>query len=744
MLFASLCATAAAPPGGGRAALPALGDRLSAIIALGPRAEGSPEEAAAFDYIEGSLRASGLSPERSGFADADDGYSASRIVQAIVRGSRDDELAVLVPVGSWADSTDPSEGAYGIAIALDEASRLASRIGPGRNAVTIRFVFLGAERRGRASSGELASLGSKTWIARQSSRTALAVLYLSMDAPPARIALRSAGPGLLSPFWYFESVKRALGSSGMEFDLDANRLQAYRLGLASDYGPSAPYLQAGIPAVELRGLGLGGPGEAAGWLDSFISAFSSGFGAGASGGFPDSWDRHYFIVPLGKADIVVREKSYIIFLVAIVAVIATSLLAATVARRSQAKLILRRAPAIVVQVLALSAALALVFLAGRAMSLLDARVLGSAEAWKLAPRLFAGARILFCFLLFLSILSILVERRVLTPNPYFYEFAALICLGIDILAFSAIDLSASFYFVWAFLVVELSLILRKRWATLIAYALMYLPLLAIAWELAARPDLAAYGRLIAPGGVGALALSALTLPFFMFTASPLLFYAKSGVAARKRAAAVLAAAALAIEAAAMVACWARSPIEGPGRRDLSVSESIDQDSGRFIIELSGKRRLGRGTLLRAEQRLGYDSSGDRASLAGMADERRLALSASAAPFLDRVDENLRIAFSSRPYSIELKLESEDELLIYDCSLPYKVSVDGLSAAIFAGVNPGEELRFSITAPAAFKARLVATAHYLDSPGRFAQSSGSPLSVSDLSARASLMIGGGAE
>jgi hypothetical protein len=53
------------------------------------------------------------------------------------------------------------------------------------------------------------------------------------------------------------------------------------------------------------------------------------------------------------------------------------------------------------------------------------------------------------FLLFLALLSISVEQRLLTRIHYFYEFAAMTVLAFDILIFAAVDLSVSFYFVWA-------------------------------------------------------------------------------------------------------------------------------------------------------------------------------------------------------------------------------------------------------------------------------------------------------
>ena len=731
---------------------PNFGDCLASIEAIGPRVEGSAAEAAAFAYIEGYLRAAGIDTSTSDFTDAREGYSTSRIVEGRMKGSRDDELAVIVPVDSWIDSPDPAEGAYGIALALCESARLSARARAGLVCpISIRFVFLGAEKRRRMAEGQVASLGSATWLSRHSDGTRLAALYLDIGAEPASIAIRGAGKGVLSPYWLFDAARRSLEASGISYGLEANRIQAYRLGLARDYGPTAPYLEMGIPAIELRGESSI-PGDAflpAGFAarkgetaKTWFGAFMDGFARDEAGGFADSWESHYFIFQIGRKALVLREKTYVAFLVLLLAIVASSFLIATMARRGATKHLLRRAPAVGSEVLALFIALALVFLAGKGVARIDAILLGSRDAWRIAPRVFAIARIVSSFLLFLALLSFLVEKRVLTPNPYFYEFAALLCLAVDVIVFSAIDLSASFFFMWALVFVEISLAVRNRWATMATYILMYAPLLVAAGELAARPDLYAYRMLIAPAYFGVLVLSALTLPFFVFTASPLLFFARPGAAARKKAVAIFAIGAFAVESFAFVFAIAEAPLGGPGRKDLKISETIDQDSGEYRIELSGRRRLGEGSLDRDGETLHYESGADNIYLRGEDRKRRISVAEKSSPFLDRTDESLDIAFANPPYSVDAALEYGKDILIYDSSLPYKVSIDGTSAAIYAGVNPGKDLRISLTVPSSFRARLVVTANYIRHRAAYSQSSGSPLDDEGLAVRASFEIGPG--
>jgi hypothetical protein len=713
-LAASLIAAAATGPFaapsalGAEAAPSAAGGLLARLTAAGPRAENSPGERAAFEIARSTLRAAGIEPEVSDFSDASEGYSYSRILEAGIRGRIADELAIIVPMGTWSDSEDGTEGAYGIALALDAAVRAEAGAAAGNPPpISLRFVFLGAERRGKKAAGEAASLGSRTWIARSHRSLAQAVLYLSLDSEPARLAIRNAGRGILSPYWLYNAARRALDASGAPFDLQANRMQIMRLGLADEYGPAAAYLEAGIPAIELRGIQGAGSGIGDGWLASFIDDFSRI----ESGGFSESWDRHYFIFQLGKFTAVVRETPYTFFLVAFGAVVAAAILALTVTRRDAAKVLLRRTPAVTGELVVIYAALVAALLAGAGCSRLVAELLGSRDAWRLAPRWAADARIASAFFLFLSLLSILVEQRLLTPNPYFYEFAALVVLAVDILVFSAVDLSVSFYFVWAFIIVEISLAVRWRWATLAAYLLMYAPLSVLLVEILGKPEMSAIDRIVVPDLSGILLLSALILPFFVFTASPLLFFAKPGAIARRRAAVAFACIAALAEASAAVAAASAPILSGNLRKDLSAKERIDQDSHAFEATLKGRRRLGSGLVYRGDAPVAYRTEGDEMKIVGEDSVERVTLVGERSVFLGRERQRLTVGFADPPYDVRLTLAAKG-LFIYDCSLPYEISLDGERATIYSGVNPGRELAFTLTAPEGFEARLAVEALYL--------------------------------
>jgi hypothetical protein len=718
-------------------------ESLAEIRALGSRRENSEGERAALDLVERRLDAAGLKPVRRGFDDVRDDASASETIEARIAGLLPDELALIVPINSWTDATADSDGAAGLALALTEAESLGERRASGWSPpISLRFVFLGAERRGRMGEGGEASLGSRAWISRNEGAAPLAVIYLALDEAPTRVSLMNAGRGLLSPLWYYDRARIALGAAGLPVLLEANRLQVYRLGLADRYGPVSPYLEAGMPAVEIRNEPSSADATSRTRAGPWFSAFIDEMTRANSGGFEDIWDRTYLILQAGNRSAVLRETFYVAFLVVFGGLVAAVVLAVSVVKRRAAKALLSRGPVILGQLLAIFASVFAVFLVGQGWSRLDAAALGSADAWMLAPRLFAGARILACFVLFLSLLSLLVERKALSPNPYFYEFASLICLGINVLFFSAILPSASYYFVWAFAIVGLSLALRKPWATVVAYLAMYAPLAPLAYELASKPETAVYSKLLAPATLDTLALSALALPFFAFTASPLLFYAPPEAIARKRVAAILALCAIAIEGAALAyAAYGPAHPAPPGGRteELVVSEAIDQDAGRFTAKFEAERRLGKTSITRGGELIELSSLGDRAEAEGNDREKRIAVSNDRVPFLDRASERIRIDFLQPPYRVEILLTGERDLGIFDCTIPYQASLDGKSAALFVPVNPGNRIEIEITVPGDFEASLAVKAEYLAPPVPYRYGDGSAPKPGRFEVKASTLL-----
>jgi hypothetical protein len=81
--------------------------------------------------------------------------------------------------------------------------------------------------------------------------------------------------------------------------------------------------------------------------------------------------------------------------------------------------------------------------------------------------------------------------------------------------------------------------------------------------------------------------------------------------------------------------------------------------------------------------------------------------------LDRSVLGIELSFAKRPDFLSLQISSENELRLYDCSLPYRVAIDGKSAEIFVGARPPEPFVLELTVPRGFEARLAVEADYLE-------------------------------
>ena len=400
-----------------------------------------------------------------------------------------------------------------------------------------------------------------------------------------------------------------------------------------------------------------------------------------------------------------REKAYVAILVGLVALALSSLLAATVARRSAALQLVKRVPVDGRRGPRPIRRLGFGLPRGKRASQSGGDlVIGSSDSWRLSPRLFAAARILFSFLLFLSVLSFLVEKRITHAQSLFLRVRRprlprprrarlLDRRSVRLLLFHLgprfrRDLACP----------------AQAMGDLLAYVLMYVPAPRRGRaSLRCKPDFAAYGRLIAP----TLAISLACRPFpslLRLLRQPPPVFRRPRHRPRKRAV---------LFSPASPSSWKPAPsptfrVAVPAR-DPGVEDLIDlrgHRSGRGALR---DRALGRSAGWAAETCSAAEFGSNTMHWAirpisrAPDSERRIGITETASPFLDRVDEGIRIDLSAPPYDLEMSLTSADDIFLYDCSLPYKVAVDGKSAIIYAGVNPGPRLSFSITVPASFHA-----------------------------------------
>ena len=703
---------------------------LAEIASIGPRPENSPAERKFFDLVKKTSDRAGTLLLSDDFSDASDLHSFSRILSLHFKGKTRERLVFAFPVNTRvrkeATVEEGEAGGAGLALALATIERLGDEVKAGRVfPLGIEFVFLGGEKRGPAEDGRYPSAGSARWITARSGEDPIALIYFDCDSPPKILSLGNSGANLLSPYWHYERSRKALVDSGFGYRLDANKMQFSRLGLTNRSGPLAPFLAAGIPALEFRGedarikrsFASRTVADTAIKLASEIKSAEISFGLlfenivkENASGFLEEWDRQYVSFQLGSFSAVLREGPYIAFLVCFVSLAAAFLTVLSAARRRRAGHIATRMAPYIIRILMLFLIVTVCYLTTIPLHFIESVILGSAEAWMATPAIFATMRLIVSFALFLASISLLVALRLFTPNPFFYEFAALFCLAIDIFYFTATAPALAFYFAWAFAVVGVSLMIKRPWTSVISFILMYLPILLILGELLADPELKAFGTIVTPSFWEGLAIAASGLPFYSFSAGPLLFFARAAKRSRLFEASVLFAIALIVELGGIAYCANRLR-ETPS--PLELSERIDQDRGLFSASVRSGGRLDELVLLDGSREISFAVSLGEAVAERDDTNKYVRLQESSRRFLGRVKVDLRLSFAVRPYAVFLELAGEDDLRVYDCSLPASASLDGRSLRVFSGVRPGSNLSFNLTMPAHYSARLRVRAEYLD-------------------------------
>ncbi len=679
------------------------GARLAWLAALGSRAEGSRGERDAALRIVADIESSGLHASMSPLDNLVDDQSDAVAVSVSIPGKRKDLLAFIVPLDTEAKGP-PGEGDAAIALTLSELQRIGAAVAEGRvPPIGIEVVFLPAVRRYGANGSMAQGPGAGWWIASSDSANPTAVVYLAFDSVPGRFELINGERGLLSPFWLFDRAKSALDASGLPVDVFPNRMQGYRLGLLESPGLITPYLDSGIPAIEVKGAA--GDVTQGSALASF-AAFFEGFVAANGTGLLDTWDRDYSSFRLGALVVQIREGPYVVFLLCFAAGMAALVLFFSLRRRSLIPRFLAKLPHRLLNLglLALIASTSVLLSLG--FQWLEGALFGNAAAWKVSPAFFASTRLLVSIFSFLGVLSFAVSMRWISPDPWFYEIAALVLFGMDILVFAFLSLPLSFYFCWGFIVILSSTFVRRKIASLIATVLMIVPIGLVVLEMLRSPVDSGLNILIAPDPIRGILLVLAIMPFATMFASPLLFLAPRGIARRRIAAAIFLALAAIPEMAALSLVAARS-----GSQPVTLTETFNQDDSTWSARLESDVGLSTLALSRNGRAEIIKTGRGRASLEGRDSSKPISVRLDSRDFLGRRNHFIVVTFPRAPDSVVLRLTSLSPLAIYDCSLPYRVDLDGLGASIFAGPGKGERLAFTLTTEAAFSAKLFMEANF---------------------------------
>ncbi len=652
----------------------------AAIASFFPRTEGSEGEKKTVAYITKRLDEMGCPFVFMDFKSSDSMHSFSSCLRVDVSGKRADTLIVAAALNNPADAAPGSDGSVNIALALE----LLSRLQESPPEISVIVLFLGAE----FGDGPGYPMGSALFLKNYQKAHNTAVVYLNFASAPRRVRLRGGGTGIVSPYWLMDRCIQALDGARIPYELRGNENQVFRLGLAGSATIIEPFLKQGYPSISLEGRDNGEESAERTGLSAFGTFFSLFLGAGA---IPEEWDRHYLLFQELGLSILITEKAYVAVLLA---GLMGALLYSLIFRKGLKKY--TRTLARNAWSIALIFAIPFLLLVASTYALQAVLALrGFPTLWERFPVLFLLLKLLIPLLIYTAV-SGLVRKLPFSRKGSFYSAAALFFLILDIVVTAAINISFSFYFLWAFAFLLMAAMTPARWGKFLLFPPSAFLAVRGLIEFFLMPALP-FCRVILLSPIrGNLLIAVVILPFILYGVRLGLVVRGRGIL-RRRPRRMLSACLL--SAATAVICGFLlfgNPFSAADPQPITATQIID-DTDANRIELESPAPIGEVAVRDADGERTLRFSGSRAVLPLPPRPIPVRTGAAGTDFLNKKNFTVEVAPDSRPSRIGARLVSRGEFILLDCSFPF-VRESAYEYRLLIGANPPTPLDIQLTLP----------------------------------------------
>jgi hypothetical protein len=672
------------------------------IRSLYPRPEGSRGEKELLSFIEGRLQSLRIPYSRLDFRESDKNHSFSSCLVANFRGELDDTLILAVPINHPAETSEEFDGSINVALALSVAEHLSRGIPP----ISVKILFLGAEY---GQTGDY-PMGSRLFLRDFFPDFRVMNLYLNLKRIPSRLYLRAGGRGIEAPYWLLDRCTVSLEKTDIFFLMRGNENQIFRIGLTSEQTTIEPFLNADYPAISFEGEYDGlSPLEQENWVFSF-NLFFTVFLQSFSEGIPETWDRHYLFFQARGFYLSISEKMYLIILLVVLAGILVYGLVFTRRLRKYLRILAHN---IWVLPLFFVFIFLLLFLSTWLIEGI-LRVRNLINLWEELPLLFLGFK-LAVPLAILFILLNLVKRFPIPRRGSFYSAAALLFLLLDIIVLAVINISFTYYFLWAFTFSLLfSATSYRPLKVLLFLASPYWIVKSIV-ELFTLPRLEFCRVLLLSKLEGNLLLTVFLIPFILMFIRLKFIFPPTRIITNRIRSGITAAVFGLILAGLLTTFFVYAPY-GPRRQQpVNATYVIDEVADKRYLELSSPAPLENLKARDGNTTISIDTRSRLYTLPLKHGGEYLDTTISSVGFLDRKNVNLLLTPWSEPYRVRLKVSAEEEFVLFDANFPYTREPGGREYTILIGVNPPLPLNVQLTVPKNRTFTVGITLEYLRSP-----------------------------
>lgn len=655
-----------------------------------PRLDGSTAEDNVIEYIQAVLDKYGIENQTADFTDFEQGHSFSRVIEAAIPGDKEDTLIIAAPLNHPYEAAKKESGSINISLALASAAYFAQN----KSSVSVKLLFLGGEYAPEGAK----QMGTELFLRDYYPEAGAAVMYLRFQEYPEKVAVRTGGNGHITPYWLINRCSASMEKAGLPYSVLGNENQIFRLGISKTSNFSLPYLRDGLPAVEFIGTG-GGPANTgsadreSAWIKSFY-AFLDSFLEKTAGEFPEEWDRHYLYFKLSDFSFILPEGAYIFFLIGLYS--SFLVLAIFIRKRigRYRRILLRKSWALLLLFVMIFCFLFLATLIVRGVSIIR----GYPQLWQQNPLLFFTFKIVAAFSFFFLMYR-LVKRVPFPIIRSFYSASVIIFFLLLIIVTSIINVSFSYYFVWALYWAVLFSLFQNRFAKLFCFFAAPAFLIKGIYDLFVLGSEEALEFLIVSPLYGNLFFSLFILPYALMIIRVIRAFRDTSRIKHELHGWLL----YALPAAAFIVLITYSILFTPytevNPRTIYVDETIDAELMERKLSLRSEAPLGAVEIGGAEEY--QDINAGRAhSVTEYAETipDLLQTETKVKRFLDRKYLTVTITTVGEPVKMNVRLFSEGELILYDSNFPFTQDPEAGLATIYIGAYPPEPLELEIVIP----------------------------------------------
>jgi hypothetical protein len=655
-----------------------------------PRNEGSEGEFLTIEYIKHQLEGQNVNFRIINFDRYSSGHSFSSIIEASIPGDIEDTLIIACPINHPQDAEEHSDGSINIAAAL----ALIETFRVDKPQVSLKILFIGSEYY-RSSREELTKqLGSQRFLEDFFPEQPVAVLYLEMGSIPKRIILETGAGNRVAPYWMIRRISQAARVNDFPVKILGNKNQAFRLGIIDREPKAEPYMRSDYPGVTFEGTGSGTSDMAAQdqWGIDFVE-FIHHFLEANNRGFPEDWDQHYLFFQWRDNFFMLPETSYLLVLFSILVL---TLFYGIIARERIKKYLRTLTKNFWNLPLLLALIFAYLFLSTLLIdSILEIR--NFPGLWRYNPSLFLLLKVFLTICLF-SMIYQLLKLLPLSKNGSFYSAAAMLFLLADIVLMLFLNLSFSYYFLWAFFCCFIFTLFKSRIVKLGLFILSPVWLIKAAIDIFTLPENSLIKIILFNRIEGNLILAFILLPFILMLIRMdfLIKHPAPGHAGIALKLTALLSAIATIVLYLVLLLFPPFSTETP--QQILLTERINTNTGNRSLEIASEAPLGDIKIMAADQKINLSTQ-----------ERSFQMDLDDAPplyqkqisnnnFLNRSYIQMRLHSDIEISNIDFSIYALESITVYDSNFPFSLHHDEKRADIKIGSNPPNPALIEITIP----------------------------------------------